>query len=446
MLTDLYQLTMMAAYVDDLKDDTATFDLFIRKLPEDWGYFIAAGIEDAIDYATSIDFSDKDIDYLREQNLFDEEFLDFLDDFRFEGEIYSVKEGTVVFPNEPIMRVTASRTEAQFLETALLNMINFQTMIASKTSRVVNAAEGAAVVEFGLRRAQEEDAAVKGARATYIGGAVATSNVKAGMEYGIPISGTQAHSYIMSYEDEIDAFRAYAKTFPDDCVLLIDTYNTLEGARKAAIVAREMEEQGHRLKAVRLDSGDLAYLSERVRAILNSEDLEYVDVFVSSDLNEYKIADFVDAGCPMDGYGVGTEMITAKPVSAISGVYKLVEDEQGPKMKLSPGKVTLPGKKQVYRFYQDDHMHKDVIALEDEFVEGESLLELMVEGGERVVQKRDLNEIRNYALDSVCMLPSELKQLQVTKKYDIDHSFGLDEIKTELFEKYQNRKPWVKTF
>jgi len=222
MLTDLYQLTMGAAYFDNGKNDTATFELFIRKLPEKWGYFVAAGIEDAIDYATNIKFEDSDIQYLREQRLFSEDYLSHLKDLHFEGDIYAVKEGTPVFPNEPLLRVTGPRDQAQFLESALLNIINSQTLIASKASRVVNAAAPAKVVDFGLRRAQGEDAAMTGARAAYIGGCVATSNVKAGKEYGIPISGTHAHSFVMSFDTELDAFRAYTKTFPDNATLLID--------------------------------------------------------------------------------------------------------------------------------------------------------------------------------------------------------------------------------
>src|SRR3989338_6955691 len=291
MLTDLYQLTMNAAYFDNDKDDIATFDLFIRKLPENWGYFIANGIEDAIDYATSIKFTDDDISYLRQQGIFDENYLTFLKDFKFEGEIYAVKEGTPVAPNTPILRVTAKRTQAQFLETALLNIINFQTMVATKANRVVNAADGAKVVDFGLRRAQEEDAAMTGARAAYIAGAVATSNVKAGKKYGIPISGTHAHSFVMSFEDEIDAFRAYVKTFPENATLLIDTYDTEQGARNAAIVAKELEAKGKRLGAVRLDSGDLTDLSIKARMILDESGLDYVRIVASNDLNEYKIED-----------------------------------------------------------------------------------------------------------------------------------------------------------
>ncbi|MCM2325057.1 MAG: nicotinate phosphoribosyltransferase [Candidatus Woesearchaeota archaeon] len=426
MLTDLYQITMMAGYVDNQKDDVATFDLFIRDLPKDWGYFIAAGIEDAVDYITSIKFTGNDIDYLRQQGIFEDSFLSFLKDFRFTGEVYAVKEGSVVFPNEPIMRVTANRTQAQFLETTLLNMINFQTMIASKASRVVDAASGASVIEFGLRRAQEEDAALKGARAAYIGGAVSTSNVKAGMQYGIPISGTQAHSFIMSYDDEIDAFRAYARTFPKKSILLIDTYNTCEGARKAAVVAKEMEMRGEKLVGVRLDSGDLDHLSKRVRSILNEEGLPYVKIFVSNDLNEYKIAGLVQNHAPIDAYGVGTEMITAKPVSALPGVYKLVEDVDGPKMKFSPGKLTYPGVKQVYRAYGDDGMMQyDIMALDGEFEGGESLLEQAVSNGKRVSTRRELSEIRQYALEGVSRLPHGLRCVEAVGRYEVKVSEGI---------------------
>src|SRR3989344_4250608 len=268
LLTDLYQLTMNAGYFANKKNDLATFDLFVRKLPKYWGFFIANGIEDAIDYATNIKFEDDDIEYLKDQRLFSEDYLRVLKDLRFTGEIYVIREGTPVAPNTPLLRITAPRMEAQLLETMLLNTVNFQTMIATKANRVVNAAAPAKVVDFGLRRAQEKDAALK-------------------------------------------------------------------GARNAAIVGKELEAKGKRLGAVRLDSGDLADLSKQVRTILDQEDLQYVKIFASNDLNEYKIAELKARGAKIDGYGVGTELITAKPTAAIPGVYKLVEDESGGKIKLS---------------------------------------------------------------------------------------------------------------
>lgn len=437
MLTDLYQLTMNAAYLDNKKNDIATFDLFIRKLPKDWGYFIANGVEDAIDYATNISFSDDDIDYLRQQGIFNKEYLGFLKDFRFTGEIHAIREGTPIGANTPIMRVTAPRMEAQLLETMLLNTINFQTMIASKASRVVSAAEESKIVDFGLRRAQERDAAMKGTRATYIAGAVATSNVEAGKEYGIPISGTHAHSFVMSFPTEIEAFRAYAKTFPANPTLLIDTYDTLEGARNAAIVGRELEAEGNSLGAVRLDSGDLAELSKQVREILDSAGLDNVKIVASNDLNEYKIAELKRRGAIIDAYGVGTEMITAKPVAAIPGVYKIVEDGEGAKIKLSPEKKSYPGKKQVYRAEKEGKYINDILALEGEKIEGRPLLEKMVEKGERIVPRRSLGETRAYCLKEIAKMPEGAKGVFAERPYEIAESEGLKSLISKLTKRYE---------
>jgi len=316
-------------------------------------------------------------------------------------------------------------------------MINYQTMIASKTSRVVNAAKEAKVVDYGLRRAQEEDAAMKGARATYIGGAIGTSNVKAGKEYGIKILGTQAHSFIMSFPSEIEAFRAYVKTFPNKATLLIDTYDTIKGAKNAAIVAKELEKQGDRLSAVRLDSGDLCDLSKKVRQILDEQGLHYVNIVASNDLNEYKIEELIRNGAKINGYGVGTEMITAKPVAAIPGVYKLVEDDGGAKIKLSPEKKTYPGKKQVYRVMgADGKCSHDILGLEYEGIAGTPLLEKVVKQGRRVTGKRSLDEIRQYALECISKLPDYLKEVRVTKHYEMKISGGLNKLIDELTEKY----------
>lgn len=441
MLTDLYQLTMGAAYFDNAKNDTATFELFVRKLPTGWGYFVAAGIEDAIDYATSIKFNDDDIQYLREQRLFSEQYLSHLKEFTFNGDIYAVKEGTPIFPNEPILRVTGTRDQAQFLESALLNIINSQTLIASKASRVVNAAAPAKVVDFGLRRAQGEDAAMTGARAAYIGGCVATSNVKAGKEYGIPISGTHAHSFVMSFDTELEAFRAYTKAFPDNATLLIDTYDTENGAKNAVIVAKELEREGHKLGAVRLDSGDLADLSKSVRDILDNAGLQYVRIVASNDLNEKKIAQLRENGAKIDGYGVGTELITAKPVAAISGVYKLVEDEDGAKIKLSSGKTTYPGAKQVYRLHNaDGTFSHDLLALDAEASGGMPLLEPMVIGGERASTRRPLKEIREYSLAAVREIPIALRDIDALSNYELKISSGLRDLTARLTTAHRQPK------
>jgi len=321
----------------------------------------------------------------------------------------------------------------------LLNIINFQTMIASKANRVVNAAKDAKVIDFGLRRAQGEDAAMKGAKAAYIGGAVATSNVKAGKEYGIPITGTQAHSSVMSHDTEIEAFRAHVKTFPNSTTLLIDTYDTIQGAKNAAIVAKELEQKGKKLGAVRLDSGDLCELSKQVREILDNEGLNYVKIFASNDLNEYKIEELLKNGAKIDGFGVGTEMITAKPVAAIPGVYKLVEDEDGAKIKLSSEKKTYPGKKQVYRITNENgkYLH-DILALDNEKISGTPLLELVVKNGKRVSEKKNLKEIREYALNCVSNLPDGVKGTKAEKKYELKISNGLNDLVNELTKKYGN--------
>ncbi len=435
MLTDLYQLTMNAAYFEAGKNDIATFDLFIRRLPNDWGFFIVNGIEDAVDYATNLKFNPDDIVYLREQYIFDESYLKILKNFKFTGEIYAVREGTPIAANTPVLRVTAPRMEAQLLETILLNSVNFQTMIASKANRIVNIAGSAKVVDFGLRRAQDKDAAMKGARAAFIGGTVATSNVLAGKEYGIPISGTQAHSFVMSFPNELESFRAYTKTFPNNPTLLIDTYDSLQGARNAVIVGKELEARGKSLRAVRLDSGDLAELSIQVREILDQAGLEYVKIFASNDLNEYKIDDLVSRGARIDCYGVGTELITAKPIAAIPGVYKLVEDGDGAKIKLSAEKKSYPGKKQVYRIEKDGRYTHDVLALEGEIISGTALLEKVVENGERIHESRDLNEIRAYCFEQVAKMPVNSRKLIATP-YEFTESLGLKLLRKTLSEKY----------
>jgi nicotinate phosphoribosyltransferase len=439
MLTDLYQLTMDAVYFENKNNGTATFDLFIRKLPEDWGFFIVNGVEDAIDYSTNISFKDPDIDHLRSMGLFKEDFLEHLKNFTFTGEISAIKEGTPISANTPILSVTAPREEVQLLETLLLNTINFQTMIASKANRIVQAAYPAAVIDFGLRRAQGMEASILGARAAYIGGAVGTSNVWVGKELGIPVRGTQAHSSIMSFDSEIEAFRAYSKTFGSKSTLLIDTYDTIQGAKNATIVAKEMERRGEKLDGVRLDSGDLAKLSVEVREILDREGLDYVKITASNDLNEYKIKDLKDRGARIDGYGVGTEMITGKPTAAISGVYKLVEDEHGPKIKLSPDKKSYPGRKQVYRIEKEGKYVNDVLALDGEEVEGKPLLERVVVNGERISQRRELNEIRRYCLSEVAKMPGHTLGVYA-QSYEIKESEGLKSLVSRL-TKYHKDEP-----
>ncbi len=413
LLVDLYELTMAQAYFREGKNEPATFDLFVRALPPRRAFLLNAGLESVLDYLEGLRFGPEAIDYLRSLRLFDEEFLDYLGRFRFTGDVRALPEGEVFFPPEPVLQVTAPRIEAQIVETFLLNQVNFQVMVASKAARVVLAAAGRPVVDFSPRRDHGVDAALKAARSSYLAGCVGTSNVLAGMLYGIPVYGTMAHSYVMSFDSELEAFRAYARHFPDKCVLLIDTYDTLQGARLAAQVADELRQAGHQLRGVRIDSGDLLELSRQVRRILDEAGHPEVQILASGDLNEDRIAELVASGAPIDAFGVGTEMGTSYDAPALGGVYKLVEDQSGYRIKRSTGKVTLPGRKQVWRIYRDGVLHEDVIALADEPGPpgAEPLLVDVMVGGVRSVRET-LDEIRQRAARRLRSLPQHLQSLE----------------------------------
>ncbi|NCC16038.1 MAG: nicotinate phosphoribosyltransferase [Clostridia bacterium] len=382
LLTDLYELTMMQGYFKTgAYQKKVVFDLYYRKNPSGNGYAVTAGLEQAIEYISGLQFTKDDISYLTSLNIFTEDFIDFLKDFRFSGEIYAIPEGTVVFPHEPLLRVKAPIIEAQLLETALLNIINHQSLIATKASRVVWAAQGDPVMEFGLRRAQGPDAGTLGARAAVIGGCCGTSNVLTGKLFDVPVKGTHAHSWVMSFPNEITAFREYARLFPDNCLLLVDTYNTLKsGVPNAIKVFQEMKAAGNLTGkyGIRLDSGDLAYLSKCSKVMLEEAGFGNAVISASSDLDENLIASLKSQGAKINLWGVGTKLITSDDCPAFGGVYKLAaeEDEDGtfiPKIKLSnnPGKVTNPGIKKVFRFYdkKTDKIKADLIALEHETID-----------------------------------------------------------------------------
>lgn len=435
---------MCASYFDNKNFEPATFDLFIRRLPENRSYFLFAGLEEALRYLQSITFTEEHLSYLKKQG-FNQDFLDYLRDFKFTGEVWAVPEGTVTFPNEPLIRVTAPIIEAQLVETFLLNTINIQTMIATKVSRVVHAALGKSVIEFGLRREPGIDAGMKVARSSYIAGCQGTSNVLAGLTYGIPVFGTMAHSFIMSYPKEIDAFRKFAKTFPNKSTLLIDTYNDLTGAEKAAVVAKELEAKGFRLGGVRLDSGDLSEISKKVRKILDDRGLSYVKIFGSGDLDEYKITQLQKGGACIDAFGVGTKMGTSADRPYLDVIYKLCETLNAdgvfsPIMKLSKDKNTLPGRKQVYRFKnRDGQFRQDVIALVDERVESEGLLVKVMENGKLTRDFPSLDQIRAVALENLSKLPAEYKAFTNAPTYPVELSQKLqnlvETLKRELTEK-----------
>ena len=378
LLTDLYELTMMQGYFKNNCNETVVFDMFYRNNPCGNGYAICAGLDQLIDYIKRLEFSDEDIAYLDSLHLFEDDFLEYLRDFHFSGDIYAIPEGTVIFPREPLVKVVAPIMEAQLVETALLTIINHQSLIATKTARVVYAADGGGVMEFGLRRAQGPDAGVYGARAAMIAGCIGTSNVLAGQLFDVPVKGTHAHSWIMSFPDEYTAFKKYSELYPDACCLLVDTYDTLKsGVPNAIRVFTEMREAGIELKnyGIRLDSGDLAYLTKRARQMLDEAGFSDAFISASSDLDEYLITSLKSQGCCIDSWGVGTNMITSKDCPAFGGVYKLaaVQDGDGnyiPKIKLSENieKITNPGNKTVFRIYEKaDHKIKaDLICLADE--------------------------------------------------------------------------------
>ena len=443
LLTDFYELTMCASYFEDKRHEAATFDLFIRKLPPNRSYFIFAGLEQVLHYLENVRFNEEQIKYLRKEKL-SEEFLEYLRTFKFTGEVWAVPEGTVVFPNEPLIRITAPIIEAQLVETFILNTVNLQTMLATKASRVICASQGKSVIEFGLRRTQGTDAGMKAARCSYLVGADGTSNVLAGMIYGIPIFGTMAHSYVMSFEQELDAFRAFAKTFPHNSTLLIDTYDSLKGAENAAIVAKELEKQGKRLNAVRLDSGDLLELSKKVRQILDSHGLQYVKIFASGDLDEYAITDLLNAGAPIDAFGVGTRMSTSFDRPYVDVVYKLsgiVENGTFvPAMKLSKGKTTFPGKKQIFRQSDPKGRYvRDIIGLENEEVEGEQLLMKMMEGGHVIGKQPKLEEIRRTTRENFSCMPEVYKQLAGAPRFPVKLSPGQQKITHRLTEQLRKQ-------
>lgn len=374
LLTDLYELTMLYGYhKNGMGGRRSVFTMFFRPA-SGLNYAVMAGNEQLKEYIENLRFSDKDLGYLDSLKLFDRAFLDSLRDFRFTGDIAIVREGSIVFPGEPIVRVDAPLSEAQFIETAMLNLIGHQTLIATKANRVVRAAKGGRVMEFGLRRAQGPDAGVLGARAAFIGGCGSTSNVKAGQVFGIPVSGTHAHSWVMSFESELEAFRAYADSFPDNCLLLTDTYDTLDsGVPNAITVFRELRARGHEPVGIRLDSGDLAYLSIQARRMLDDAGFEKTIIVASNDLDETIIRDLKLQGARIDVWGVGTKLITSADRSAFGGVYKMCALEtlgrMEPKIKLSdnPEKVTLPGRQELYRLYTADGMAAaDLIALAEE--------------------------------------------------------------------------------
>lgn len=434
LLVDLYELAMADSYLRHGMNDRATFALFVRSLPPNRAFLISAGLDTALAYLEMLRFTPEAIAYLRGLGLFSEAFLDYLREFRFSGDVRAIREGEVFFPPEPLLEVTGPRIEAQIVETFLLNTLNFQVMVASKAARAVLAARGRGVVDFSPRRDHGADAALKVARAAYLAGCSGTSNVLAGMVYGIPVVGTMAHSYVMSFSDELEAFRAFARDFPNNAVLLVDTYGTAQGVANAITVGREMAERGARLRGVRIDSGDLVAQSRAARRALDDAGFRDVQILLSGDLNEYRIADLLAQGAAVDAFGVGTELGTSADAPSIGGVYKLVEDEKGYRIKLSTGKATLPGRKQVWRVHDDDGAPAgDVITLVDEPgpTHGVPLLHEVARGGRRLLAE-SLSEVRGRCTEQLAALPEELRQLDDTVPYAVTLSPALETLRGRM--------------
>lgn len=452
--TDLYQLTMAQVYFDKKSESRAVFDYYYRKNPFGGGFSIFAGLEDILEIIKDFRFTDADVNYL-ESHGFSQNFLDYLKKFRFRGTIYSSREGDIIFPDRPILQVEANIIEAQIIETVLLNILNFQTLIATKANRIRQSAPTEILLDMGLRRAHATGG-YYATRAAIIGGFDSTSNVKAAEDYNIPCSGTMAHSFIQSYEDELKAFRDFAEIRPHNCVLLVDTYNTLKsGIPNAIIVAKEMEERGQRLLGVRLDSGDLAYLAKKTRKLLDRAGLDYVKIVASNQLDEYVIKSLKEQGAPIDIYGVGTNLVTGHPDAALGGVYKLSEYNGEPRMKLSENieKISLPHQKQVYRMIDKNgnFYGADAIALIDEGkpeimehpfdnrkklhlqdFQQEPLLEKVIDKGKRVSPVYSVSEIVIYSKERLNKLPQEYKRFQNPHIYKIGLSSKLKQIRDTL--------------
>lgn len=472
LLTDLYELTMMQAYFKNKnKNETVIFDAFYRENPFGSGYAICCGIEQVVDYIKNLSFKKDDIEYLKGLGIFDNDFIEYLEGFKFSGDIYAIPEGTVIFPREPIIKVIAPVMEAQLIETAILNIVNHQSLIATKASRVCYAAQGDGVMEFGLRRAQGPDAGTYGARAAVIGGCVATSNVLAGKLFNIPVKGTHAHSWIMSFEDEYTAFREYARLYPNSCILLVDTYDTLKsGVPNAIRVFKDMKKEGTELKnyGIRLDSGDLAYLSAEARKMLDDAGFCDAVISASNDLDENIIESLkLQQGAKITSWGVGTHLITAKDCPSFGGVYKLAavmkDGEFVPKIKLSENteKVTNPGNKKIIRIYDKKYnkIKADLICLEDEvynenddltifdpkepwkktLLKGGSyrlreLAEPIFINGRCVAEKKETMDIRKYCSEELDTLWNESRRLVNPHNVYVDLSQRLYDIKIKLLK------------
>jgi nicotinate phosphoribosyltransferase len=433
LLTDLYQLNMMQAYLDRGETKTAVFEFFVRKLPRDRGFLIAAGLEQVLEFLEGLRFAPEELDWLARSGRFGKNLLDYLAGLRFSGDIHAMPEGTVFFADEPILRVTAALPEAQLIETRVINLLQFQTMIAAKAARMVLAAPGKRLVDFGLRRAHGAEAGLMAARASYIAGFAGTATVLADKRFGIPIFGTMAHSYVQIHDDEAQAFENFARARPKNLILLIDTYDTEAAARKVVALAPRLKAAGIAVAGVRLDSGDLIALSRSVRRILDDGGLTDVTIFASGGIDETTVANIIRSGAPIDGFGIGSSLTTSSDAPGLDCVYKLEEYAGLPRRKRSAGKATWPGRKQVWRrFKPDGRMVADVLSVEDDAQEGEPLIKLVMQGGKRLKPAPALAEVRARAARNLERLPEPLRRLEPAASYPVEVSQRLRRLATEV--------------
>lgn len=434
LFTDLYELTMAASYFEQQLVSDATFSLFVRNYPPHRNFFVAAGLEEALTELENFHFSESDISYLKNTGLFPHDFISYLKTLQFSGRVFAMPEGAIFFPQEPVLEITAPIIEAQLLETFLLNTIGFSSMIASKAARCIQAAEGRPLIDFSFRRTHGLDAGLKVARITYVSGFSATSNVLAGKIYQIPISGTMAHSYVTAFDSERDAFLAYSKTFPDNSIFLIDTFDTIQGAKNAASVAKEMKKRGKSPVGVRLDSGKMADLSRKVRKILDDEGLSDLKIFASGGFDEFKIADIISKGAEIDAFGVGTKVGVSADAPYLNIVYKMVKFKDRDVRKLSPGKISLAGEKQVFRISDEKGRYqKDTVGLRGDVVnDGEPLLEKVMENGKCLRPHPSLQKIRERFNHNISLLDETYKSLKPRTDYPVEMSPQLEELQGVL--------------
>lgn len=433
LLTDLYQLTMLQAYFDQQMEETAVFEFFVRKFPVQRNFLIAAGLEQALSFLENLRFTPEELEWISGQGSFRPEFVRYLEELHFTGDVHAMVEGTVFFSNEPILRVTAPLPQAQLVESRLINLLHFQTLIASKAVRSVLVAPNKLLVDFGLRRAHGAEAGLLAARASYLAGFAGSATVLAAPLFGIPVFGTMAHSFIQAHDDESSAFEHFAHSLPDNVILLIDTYDTEAAAEKVVRLTPKLERNGIKVKGVRLDSGDLAEHAFKVRRILDEGGLEHVTIFASGSVDEYVLERLHQKKAPIDGFGIGTHMDTSADAPYLDCAYKLVEYAGKARRKRSEGKVLWPGRKQVYRSYdQEDRMLGDVLSLEDDDIEGEPLIQPFLKSGKRIVASEPLQKLRERALEEIRRLPQPLLALEHAPDYPVTVSEAIRKLAREV--------------